>query len=248
MPAGLAGFRMTATRVTLGAICLRSSNHFPLKLYSNSIKPVALLPGRASASTKPAPTGSTTPTKTIGKLRVTCCNAVTLREPAARMISGASAISSLRVSAFALDIVPHPSGCRSARCGHRSSPIVGVLVETPRGRPDLLDRPRPGSLAGTPIRRIGSGCCARAPSGTSDRRAAGSVMNSRRFTSEPRSANGILAFQMSTSIGAETGIKTIAAVHSKCRSWVIHDRCIQYPCRSMSVVTPIATLLFGAAK
>jgi hypothetical protein len=30
--------------------------------------------------------------------------------------------------------------------------------------------------------------------------------------------------------------------------WVIHDRCIQYPCRSTSVVTPIATLLFGAAK
>jgi hypothetical protein len=30
--------------------------------------------------------------------------------------------------------------------------------------------------------------------------------------------------------------------------WVIHDRRIQYPCRSMSVVTPIATLLFDAAK
>ena len=29
---------------------------------------------------------------------------------------------------------------------------------------------------------------------------------------------------------------------------VIHDRCIQYPSQSMSVVTPIATLLFGAAK
>ena len=25
----------------------------------------------------------------------------------------------------------------------------------------------------------------------------------------------------------------------KCLSWVIHDRCIQYPRRSMSVVTPI---------
>jgi hypothetical protein len=35
---------------------------------------------------------------------------------------------------------------------------------------------------------------------------------------------------------------------SRCLLWVIHDRCIQYPCRSMSVVTPIATLLFGAAK
>jgi hypothetical protein len=31
--------------------------------------------------------------------------------------------------------------------------------------------------------------------------------------------------------------------------WVIHDQCVQYPCRSMSVVTPLAPLLlFGAAK
>jgi hypothetical protein len=28
-------------------------------------------------------------------------------------------------------------------------------------------------------------------------------------------------------IGVETGIKTIAAVHSQCRSWVIRDRAIQ---------------------
>src|SRR5205085_12300791 len=33
-PAGLSELRMTATRVTLGAICLRSSTHFALKLYS----------------------------------------------------------------------------------------------------------------------------------------------------------------------------------------------------------------------
>jgi putative ABC transport system substrate-binding protein len=32
----------TAARVTLGAICLSSSSHFALKLYSNSAKPVAL--------------------------------------------------------------------------------------------------------------------------------------------------------------------------------------------------------------
>ena len=35
-------------------------------LYSNMIKPVALPPGRAMLSTKPAPTGSTTTTNTIG--------------------------------------------------------------------------------------------------------------------------------------------------------------------------------------
>ena len=39
--------------------------------------------------------------------------------------------------------------------------------------------------------------------------------------------DGILAVQTSASIGAETGIKTTAAVHSQCRSWVISDRAIQ---------------------
>jgi hypothetical protein len=37
----------------------------------------------------------------------------------------------------------------------------------------------------------------------------------------PCSADGILAAQTSTLIGAESGIKTIAAVHSQCRCWVI---------------------------
>ena len=45
---------MTATRVTAGAICLSSSNHFA------PINPVTLPPGRAKLSTKPAPTGSAT--------------------------------------------------------------------------------------------------------------------------------------------------------------------------------------------
>jgi hypothetical protein len=36
----------------------------------------------------------------------------------------------------------------------------------------------------------------------------------------PSSGDGILVAQTSTSIGAETGIKTIAAVHSQCRCWV----------------------------
>jgi hypothetical protein len=36
----------------------------------------------------------------------------------------------------------------------------------------------------------------------------------------PSSGDGILAAQTSTLIEAETGIKTIAEVHSQCRSWV----------------------------
>ena len=66
-------YRMIAARVTRGAISLSSSNHFPLVLYSDSIKPVALPPGRATLTTNPPPTGSKTFVNTIGKLRVACC-------------------------------------------------------------------------------------------------------------------------------------------------------------------------------
>ena len=53
---------------------MSSSSHFPLKPYSNCIKPVALPPGRARLSTKPAPTGSATTANTIGTVRVACSN------------------------------------------------------------------------------------------------------------------------------------------------------------------------------
>src|SRR5262249_60195410 len=39
-------------------ISLSSSTHFAPMLYSNEVNPVALPPGRAKLSTKPAPTGS----------------------------------------------------------------------------------------------------------------------------------------------------------------------------------------------
>src|ERR1019366_485793 len=42
----------------------------------------------------------------------------------------------------------------------------------------------------------------------------------------PSSGDGILSAQTSTLIGAETGIKTIAAVHSQCRLWVISGQTI----------------------
>src|SRR5262249_40078301 len=77
-PAGLAVSRRIAARVVLGAICLSSSSHFPLKLYSNSKKPVVLPPGRARLSTKPLPTGSIVPANTIGTERLACCNAPTV--------------------------------------------------------------------------------------------------------------------------------------------------------------------------
>src|SRR5215475_13672525 len=45
----MADSRTTATRVTRGGISLSSSSHFAAKLYSNTIKPVALPPGRVAA-------------------------------------------------------------------------------------------------------------------------------------------------------------------------------------------------------
>src|SRR6516164_6650910 len=60
VPATYAGSRMTAARVTCGAICLSCSSHLPLNPYSKFMKPVMLPPGRDRLSTKPAPTGSAT--------------------------------------------------------------------------------------------------------------------------------------------------------------------------------------------
>jgi hypothetical protein len=47
IPVATAGSRRMAIRVRLGAISLSSSSHFPLRLYSNSVNPVALPLGRA---------------------------------------------------------------------------------------------------------------------------------------------------------------------------------------------------------
>ena len=71
-------------------------------LYSTVMKPVALPPGRARLSTKPAPTGSAATGNTIGTVRVACSIAPTVEVPWARMTSGASAANStacLRISA-----------------------------------------------------------------------------------------------------------------------------------------------------
>src|SRR5262249_15102879 len=70
IPDVIVGSRRTAARVRPGAICLSSSSHLPLKLYSNWIKPVALPPGCDKLSTNPAPTGSATFTNTIGTVRL----------------------------------------------------------------------------------------------------------------------------------------------------------------------------------
>src|SRR5262245_41474248 len=93
-PVGMLASRRTATRIASGAISLSSSSHFPLKLYSNCIKPVTLPPGRDRLPTKPAATGSTTLTNTIGIVRVACNSGGMPALPLDKMTSGASATSS----------------------------------------------------------------------------------------------------------------------------------------------------------
>ena len=130
---------------------------------------MALPPGRARLSTKPAPTGSTTFANTIGTVRVACSNGATIGVPVARMTSGASATNSaayLRKRRHR----PRPSGSRSARCGRRSSPIAAAPAGTPRCGPVLPDRPRRAVMS-TPMRRTRSACCARAASGHARRAA-----------------------------------------------------------------------------
>src|SRR5262249_16207274 len=60
IPVAMAGSRRTATRFSSGAISLSSSSNFALRPYSYEMKPVALPPGCARLSTKPAPTGALT--------------------------------------------------------------------------------------------------------------------------------------------------------------------------------------------
>src|SRR2546429_257091 len=71
------GSRRTAARITRGAISLSNSSHFPLRPYSDNVKPVVLPPGCAKLATRPPPTGSVTFVNTIGTVRVARCNAST---------------------------------------------------------------------------------------------------------------------------------------------------------------------------
>ena len=141
---GMSGSPRTATRLTLGAICLSSSSHFPLMLYSKSMKPVALPPGRARLSTNPPPTGSAMIANTIGTVRVACSNCPTVVVPGARMTSGASAANSAaclripatlfvaqRISIRTLRPSIQPSSCSACR----NAPTQADSPDRPRVRP-----------------------------------------------------------------------------------------------------------------
>jgi hypothetical protein len=90
-------------------------------------------------------------------------------------------------------------------------------------------------FAGGPIVKFG--VCATAASGHAATAPPRSVMNWRRFMPAPHSLqDDILSAQTSTSIGAETGIKTIVAVHNRCRLWVMSGQIVAGQNRPLSAV------------
>src|SRR6516162_7982638 len=188
-PAATAGVCRNATCFTPGAISLSSSNHLAPMPYSNSMKPIALPPGRATVSTKTAPTGSPTCTNTIGTVRVACSSGPVAALVAARMTSGASATNSpaylrmrsgspapQRMSMRALRPSIQPD-CASARANARTWVCSA-------GSSDAND-------VSTPMCRIRSGCCARAASGHAAAAPPSSVINARRFI-QPLSFNHLV--------------------------------------------------------
>src|SRR5262249_739136 len=86
---------------------------FPADAEFECHEPGGIPPGLARFSTKPAPTGSATTTKTIGTVRVTCSNGPTVEAPGVRMTSGDSATNSAAClrTASAFDVAQRVSIC-----------------------------------------------------------------------------------------------------------------------------------------
>ena len=163
LPEAMAGLRSTATRVTRGAISLRNSSHFALMPYSNWVNPVILPPGRAMLSTKAAPTGSDTPTNTIGTVEATCCNAITAGLADARKTSGASAASSAAYRRWRSSSFPaQRMSIRMLRSALQPNSRMRCKKAAMRDCPSASSAIR---FISTPMRRIRSACCARAASG-----------------------------------------------------------------------------------
>src|SRR5271169_1276769 len=180
-PAGTAGSRNTATRVTAGAIFLSSSSHFPPRLNSQAVNPVALLAGRARLATKPEPTGSIVITNTIGTVRLACWNAPTIEPAVAIMTPGASATNS---SAYLRKRSRSPAPQRYSICTF--VPMIQPRSCSPFSNAEM----RPGASGSsvdchmsTPMRRTrpGSGCWARTASGHAAAAPPITLMNSRRL-------------------------------------------------------------------
>src|SRR5215510_5241582 len=215
IPAGIVGSQRIAARVTLGAICLRSSTHLPLKLYSNCIKPEAFLPGCARLATKPEPTGSGTIVKMIGTVRVACSRRCVEKLPVARMTSGESATSSaaylrLRTGSAA----PKRASIRRLR------PSIQPSCCNPCRDASYIDLMSASSAAPKkkPTRRTRSDCCARAASGQAAATPPRRVMTSRRRIATPeteeRAIVTIKSIAQEGVMMSALGQKQTCAVHS----------------------------------
>ena len=178
IPWAMAASRNTAACVTPGAISLSSPSHFALMPYLNSIKPVALPPGRGRVATKPAPTGSGVCVKTTGTVRVACSNGPTTVPPEARMTSGASATNSAAYLRVSTSLPPDQrASIRTLQPSVQPNCCSPCTNAARRAWPSASSAPK---LMSTPMRRIRSGCCAPTASGhvAAPPR---SVMNSRRL-------------------------------------------------------------------
>ena len=110
-------------RPILGIASLRICSHLPISENSRLLKPVALPPGFDMLCTKPWPSGSDTPTNTIGMVRVSLCTGRNALVGPATITSGLSCTSSRacavgsgppkRSWTRALAPSVHPSRCNS---------------------------------------------------------------------------------------------------------------------------------------
>src|SRR5262245_9451894 len=106
-----------ATRRSPGALSLRISSHLPASENSKLVKPVRLAAGLARLATRWSPTGSDTPTNTIGMLLVCCCSA-----------RAAIVVFAKRTSGFKL--INSAANCLSFQTIAGSPPNVNLNVPT----------------------------------------------------------------------------------------------------------------------
>ena len=131
---------------------------FPSHAVFQHEKPVALPPGCAMLSTKPAPTGSTTPTNTTGMVRVACKSDPRSRRRRQNDIRRERG-QFYRVSAN-VGRIARPKAIvdlHVATVG--SSPIAPTPAKKPRSGPSCLHRRRLARTQITPMRRTGRPCC-----------------------------------------------------------------------------------------
>ena len=142
LPTPTAGSRRTATRFTPGATSLSSSSHFAAHAEFELGKSGDIAARPRQARDELWPTGSVTCFYTIGTVRVARCNGPTTELAPARMRSGASATNSVAYRRGALRIARAPAGVDPQIVAVSPTRLLQRPLGTPRGEPELPDRPR----------------------------------------------------------------------------------------------------------